>query len=133
MVGQSQQVIQKLSAVIMPINKQMTTNPEGLRSTSALCKSLNIDEPKQELIKNNFSLFHKIIQTKRPDDIIDKLIIPNRRAKKVYVKGTKYTQRSQKSPIISGINLYNAIPPDFKALPHKMMKQKLRKITINYS
>ena len=133
MVGQAQQVVQRLAAVIMRINRQMTDNPQGLRSTSALCKFLDIDEPKQEMIKHNFALFHKIIQNKQPDDILQKLILPKRRTGKIYIRGTKMSQRSQRSPIMAGINLFNAIPSDFCSLPHKMMKRKLKKLHINYS
>ena len=133
MIGQAQNVVQRLAAVIMRINRQMTDNPQGLKSTSALWEFLDIDEPKQEMIKHNFALFHKIIQTKQPDDIIQKLKIPKRRTGKIYIKGTNMSQRSQRSPIMAGINLFNAIPPDFRSLPHKLMKQKLKKIQINYS
>ena len=111
----------------------MTDNTLGLRSTSALCGHLRIDEPKQELIKHNFSLFHKILQTKQPADIINKLIIPKRRTSKIYVKGSRNTQRSMRSPIHAGVTLYNAMPAEIKQLPHKMMICRLRKVDINYS
>merc|ERR1711954_181194 len=52
MIGQSQSVIQKLSMVLMRINRQMTNNPLGLRRTSSLCRHLNIDEPKREIINH---------------------------------------------------------------------------------
>ena len=133
MIGESQQVIQRLTTILMRINRNMTTNPEGLRSSSALCKYLGIDEPKQELIKHNFTLFHKIIQHKQPEDIMSKLKMPRRRIGKVYISGSNMSMRSQRSPIMAGIQLYYAIPPDFRALPHKLMKRKLTKLQINYS
>ena len=117
----------------MSINRQMTSNPEGLRSTTALCRYLQIDEPRQELIKHNFCLMHKIIQNRRPQDIMDKLVLPRRKCGKIYIKGSKYSQRSKRSPIVAGVELYNAIPAEFKALPHKMMKKRLKKLTVNYS
>ena len=117
----------------MRVNWAMTNNPEGLRSTSALCRQLKIDKPKEDLIKHNFTLMHKMIQNRLPEDIMKDLIIPKRRCGKIYVRGSKYTQKSRRSPIVAGIYLYNAIPADFKALPHKLMKKKLKKLTISYS
>ena len=42
-IGQSQSVIQRSSTILMRINRAMTSNLEGLRSTEALCNKLKID------------------------------------------------------------------------------------------
>ena len=76
-LGQSQQVIQRACALIMRVNRAMFVNTQGLRSTTAICKALNIDEPRQELVKASFSHIHKIIENKKPKQIIYKLKLPN--------------------------------------------------------
>merc|ERR1711954_262812 len=75
-LGQSQQVIQRACALIMRVNRAMFVNTQGLRSTTAICKALNIDEPRQELVKASFSHIHKIIENKKPKQISDKLCLP---------------------------------------------------------
>ena len=57
----------------MRVNRYMTTNPEGSKSNSALCKYLKIDEPLKDIMKSSFFFIHKVIQTKRPDKIIENL------------------------------------------------------------
>ena len=132
-LGQSQQIIQRACALIMRVNRAMFVNTQGLRSTTAICKALNIDEPRQELVKASFSHIHKIIENKKPKQIIDKLKLPNRKTGKVYIRGGIRSVRSSKSHINAAIDLYNAIPPDFRTLKHKQMKSKLKKVKIEYS
>ena len=117
----------------MRVNRAMFVNTQGLRSTTAICKALNIDEPRQELVKASFSHIHKIIENKKPKQIIDKLKLPNRKTGKVYIRGGIRPVRSSKSHINAAIDLYNAIPPDFRTLKHKQMKSKLKKVKIEYS
>ena len=93
-LGQSQQVIQRACALIMRVNWAMFVNTQGLRSTTAICKALNIDEPRQELVKASFSHIHKIIENKKPKQIIDKLKLPNRKTGKVYIRGGIRSVRS---------------------------------------
>ena len=133
MIGQPQTIIQKSVTILMRINRFMSTNPEGLKSNEALCNYLNIDDPNQEIIKHNFKFMHKMLQNKQPMDIIDRLKIPKRSCSRIYIKGSNYTQRSKRSPIFAGVELYNAMPASLKYLPHKQMKKKLKKVNINYS
>ena len=127
-LGQSQQIIQRACTLIMRVNRAMLTNIEGLRSTSAICKKLNIHEPQQELVKSSFSHIHKIIENKKPQQIIDKLNLPKRSTGKVYIKGGIRSVRSSRSHINAAIDLYNAIPSDFRTLKHKKLKSKLKKL-----
>ena len=132
-LGQSQNIIQRACALIMRANRAMFTNIDGLRSTSAICNKLKIDEPRQELVKACFSHIHKIIENKKPQQIVDKLKLPSRSSGKVYLKGGIRSVRSSKSHINAAIELYNAIPADFRTLKHKKMKSKLKKVNIQYS
>ena len=111
----------------------MTCNPQGLNSTEALCHFLKINTPRQEILKSNFKLMHKMIKSNQPKHIMDKLILPKRSNGMIYVKGHFQTERAKRSPLCAGIRLFNAIPPNFKVLPHKMVKKKLRKLDIEYS
>ena len=133
LIGQSQNIIQRACSIIMRVNRAMHSNTEGLRSTSAICRKLKIDEPRQELIKTTFSHIHKIIEHKRPQQIISKLRLPSRKTGKVYLRTGTKTVRSGRSPINSAIELYNAIPPDFRTIKHKKLKSKLKKVDIQYS
>ena len=72
-MGQPQAIIYKAASLVMRVNRYMTTNPEGSKSNSALCKYLKIDEPLQDLIISSFYFIHKVIQTKSPDKIIKNL------------------------------------------------------------
>ena len=132
-LGQPQSIIYRAASQIQKVNRFMTTNPEGLKSISALCRYLDIDDPLQDIVKSSFTFIHKIIQTKRPEQIIDQLNIPRRSSAKIYFKGKPNSLRSRRTPINSCIDLYNAIPMDFKLLPHKKMKSKLKNLKINYS
>ena len=132
-IGQSQSVIQCACVLIMRVNRAMHNNIEGLRSTSAICRQLKIDEPRQELIKSTFSYIHKIIENKKPDQIISKLRLPNRKSGKVYIRGGSRSMWNVKTPIHAAINRYNAIPADFRTIKHKKLKPKLKKVNIEYS
>ena len=110
----------------------MTCNPQGLNSTKALCHFLKIDSPRQEILKSNFKLMHKMLKSGQPKHIMDKLIIPKRSKSMIYVKGHFQTERAKRSPLSAGIRLYNAISPDIKVLPQKQLKKKLKKHDIDY-
>ena len=133
MIGKPQSVIQKLSTILMRINRQMTSNPLGLISRNAICNYLKIDTPRQDIIKSNFSLMHKFIKRKQPEQIINKLQIPKRSSAKIFVKGQNKSERSRRSPLDAGIRLYNALPQNIKVLPCKILKKKLKTLEIKYS
>ena len=111
----------------------MFSNTEGLRSTSAICKKLAIDEPKQDIIKSSLKFIHKIIEAKKPQQITAQLRIPSRRSAKVYMRDGTRSARANRSPIDASIELYNAIPPKFRSMRHKKLKNQLKKVTIKYS
>ena len=132
-IGQSQNTIQRACALIMRVNRAMHNNTEGLRSTSAICRQLKIDEPRQEVIKITFSYIHKIIEHKQPEQIISKLRLPTRKSGKIYIRGGFRSVRNISTPIHAAVELYNAIPQDFRKLKHKKLKSKLKKVEIQYS
>ena len=117
----------------MRVNKSMFSNVEGLRSTNAICNKLKIDDPRQDLIKASFKFIHKIIENKKPDQIVRNLKIPKRKTSKVYLAGGTRSIRNIRSPINSAVELYNAIPPDVRMLSHKKLKTKLKRVNIQYS
>ena len=111
----------------------MFSNIEGLRSTNAICNKLKIDDPRQDLIKSSFKFIHKIIENQKPEQIVENLRIPKRKTGKVYLAGGTRSIRNTRSPINSSVELFNAIPPDFRMLNHKKLKTKLKKVNIQYS
>ena len=132
-LGQPQSIIQRACAILMRINRKMFSNQEGLRSTSAICNKLNIDEPRQEILKASFKLIHKMIETKKPDQIIAQLKIPARKSSRVYMRDGRRSLRATRSPLNAAVDQYNAIPPSFRALRHKKLKKEIKKVTIDYS
>ena len=62
MIGQLQIIILKTERLLMRINQDMTNSPEGLCSYLAICKSINIDTPRQDIVKTSFTLIHKMIE-----------------------------------------------------------------------
>ena len=76
----------------MKINR----NPEGLRKNVAICKSIQIDEPRQDIIKSSITLIHEMIQAKQPDQILNQINMPKRSSGNVYVKGNLYSARSRR-------------------------------------
>ena len=132
-MGQPQSVIQRACSLIMRVNKAMFTNTEGLRSSAAICKKLKIDDPRQDLIKSSFKFIHKIIENHKPDQIVNNLKLPKRKTGKVYLQGGTRSIRNTRSPINASIELFNAIPPDFRTIKHKRLKSKLKKVNIEYS
>ena len=133
MLGQTQATIQKAENIIMRINREMTSNPESLTSSDALCHYLKIDKPIQEIIKTNLILFHKILENKKPQSIMNQIKIPNRSCGKLYVKDYPIYERSQRSPLAAGLKLLNAVDPDTKILPNKVLKRKLKTHEVKYS
>ena len=117
----------------MRINHSMFNNTEGLRSTTAICRKLGIDEPRQDIIKSSFKQIHNIIKSKRPKHIISQLKLPFRKSGRVYIKGRKKSVRAERSPINASVELYNAIPTSFRMMRHKKLKSKLKKVNIQYS
>ena len=111
----------------------MFDNRECLCSTSAICKKLNIDEPRQEILKASFKLIHKMIETRKPDQIIAQLKISARKTSRVYMRDGIRSVRASRSPLNAAVELYNAIPPSFRALRHKKLKKEIKKVTIYYS
>ena len=103
----------------------MFNNTEGLRSTSAICKRLKIDEPRQEIIKSSFKFIHKIIEHNKPTQITSQLKIPSRKTSRVYLRDGTRSVRASRSPIDASVELYNAIPPKFRAIRHKKLKKQL--------
>merc|ERR1711954_433095 len=67
MVGQNQTIIHKAEAILGRINKYMTFNHNQLSNSEALCHYLKIDTPRQEILKSNFKLTHKMIKSKKPE------------------------------------------------------------------
>ena len=133
MIGQSQAVMHKAEVILMRINRQMTSNPLGLISRNAICNYLKIDTPRQDIIKSNFTLIHKFLKRKQPEQILNKLQIPKRSSGKIYVKGKNKSERTRRSPLDAGIQLYNALPQNVKVLPCKVLKKKLKNLDIKYS
>ena len=111
----------------------MHINTQGLRSTPAICRQLQVDEPRQELIKTSFAYIHKIIEQKKPEQIISNLKLPSRKSGKVYIRGGARSVRNIRTPIDAAVELYNAIPSDFRILKHKKLKRRLKKVEIQYS
>ena len=132
-IGQPQSIIQRACAILMNINRKMFTNIEGLRSTSAICRKLNLDEPRQEILKSGFKLIHKMIETRKPEQIVNKLKIPSRKSSKVYMRDGIRSVRASRSPLNAALELYNAIPANFRVMNHKKMKRDLKKVSISYS
>ena len=103
-IGQSQQVVQRACAILMCIKREMFTNHEALRSTSAICKKLGIDKPRQEIVKAGFKFINKIIENKKTNQITAKLRLQSQknweslceRRNKIY-QSTTQTQKTQKS------------------------------------
>ena len=110
----------------------MTSNPKGLRSDKAICHFINTDQPRQDLIKSNLILTHKILERKKPEQILNQIVFPSRSCGQVRIRDYPQSERAKRSPLAAGLRLYIAIPQDFKVLPNKILKQKLRKIEINY-
>ena len=108
-IGQPQSIVQRACAIIMRTNRAMLNNTEGLRSTEAICHKLNIDEPRQDIVKTSFKFIHSIIDSKQPKQITDMMVIPKRKTSKIYMR----SGNTSKSPIHSAVDLFNAIPPDF--------------------
>ena len=113
----------------MRINCQMTLNPLGLRSSEALCIFIGIDEPLQEIIKSNFKTIHKMIKSGKPRSILDQLQFPTRSCGYIQIKDYPLSEKSKRSPLYSGIKLYNAVPANFKILPHKVVKKNSKSLT----
>ena len=86
MLGQNQQIMHKAQTLIMRINRYMTSNPEGLKSSEALCKSIGIDEPLQEILKSNFKLIHKMIKARKPQSIMEEIKFPSRSCRHLSIK-----------------------------------------------
>ena len=133
MLGQTQSIIHKAENIIMRINRSMTTNPEALSSSDALCNYLKIDKPIQEMIKSNLILFHKIFEVKKPESIINQIQIPNRSCGSRFIKNYPVSDRSQRTPLAAGLKLYNTIHPDVRILPNRILKKKLKTHDIKYS
>ena len=117
----------------MRANRAMFTNIEGLRSTSAICHKLNIDEPRQDIVKTSFKFIHRIIENKQPKQITNMMVIPKRKTGKIYMRSGHNSIRTSRSPIHSAVELFNAIPPDFRSNKHRLVKSKLKKVQIKYS
>ena len=132
LLGQSQSTFQRACALLMRINRYMTSNPLILRSNEAISNFLNVDLPKQELIKTAFKNIHKIVKSRKPQHIINELHIPNRKSSKIYTKSGKQTQRSGRSPLNAAIDLYNAMPSHYKVMDVKKVKKNLKKVNISY-
>ena len=132
-LGQPQSVIQRACSIIMRVNKVMFSNVEGLRSSTAICKKLNIDDPRQDLIKSSLKFIHKILENQKPDQIINSLKLPRQKTGKVYLQDGIRSVRNSRSPINASIELFNAIPADFRMIQHKRLKSKLKKVNIQYS
>ena len=133
MIGQNQQILHKAESIIMRINRLMTSNPEGLRSDEAICKYVGVDQPRQDILKSNFLMIHKILEKMKPDQIINHLNFPNRICGQITIKNYPQSERSKRSPLYSGLKLYNAIPQNYRILPNKVLKKKLQKLEIKYS
>ena len=114
----------------MRANRAMFTNREGLQSTEAICNKLSLDQPIQDIIKTSLKFIHKVVETREPKQISKKLIIPRRKVGKIY---TRCGQKVTKSTLGSTVELFNAIPVDFRNQKHKRLKSKLKKVKIEYS
>ena len=126
-LGQPQSIMSRACAIIMRTNHEMFKNIEGLRSTSAICNYLKIYDPRQDITKTSFKQIHKIIENRKPEHIVSQLKIPKRKSGKVYLRGGVKSIRSSHSPIHASIELFNAIPPAFRALKHKKNKKPTQK------
>merc|ERR1712081_27636 len=105
----------------MQANSAMFTNIEGLRSTSAICHKLNIDEPRQDIVKTGFKFIHRIIESKQPKQITNMMVIPKRKTSKIYMRSGHNSMRTSRSPIHSAVDLFDAIPPDFCNNKHRIV------------
>ena len=101
MIGQNQQILHKAESIIMRINRLMTSNPEGLRSDEAICKYVGVDQPRQDILKSNFLMIHKILEKMKPDQIINHLNFPNRICGQITIKNYPASDRSKRSPLYS--------------------------------
>ena len=133
MLGQNQKILHKAETVIMRINRYMTSNPLGLSSSEALCNYIGVDQPIQDIIKSNFKLMHKMIKDRKPESIMDQVKFPSRSCGQTQIRNYPISERSKRSPLFSGLRLYNAISAGIKILPQKKIKRLLKKGDISYN
>ena len=74
---------------------------------------------RQDILKSSFKQIHKIIETKKPKQIISHLKLPSRKSGEIYIKGGTKSSRAERSPINAAVALYNAIPSSFRVIDTK--------------
>ena len=74
-----------------------------------------------------------MIKAGKPQSIIEEIKFPSRSCGHLNIKNYPLSERSKRSPLYSGLRLYNAIPMDFKVLPQKVLKKRLKKYDIDYN
>ena len=131
-VGQTEWTLNRLTAILMRCDRSIFQKDWYRVSNRRICSEILVDLPITMCRKACVRFFHKMIWTRRPNQLYEKLKFNNRHrdCSKIYIMNPLRKQVSKRTLLYSGLDLYNTMPIEYKLMDPKKLKKEINKMNI---
>ena len=127
LAGESTNVRRKYHSTVLSVARWIRSNYCFMESVPKICRSVNIEIPLQQILKEAAKFCHSVHFHRRPTHIISQIRFPGtRNIEKLSLKYKKYDENL----ISESISIHNIIPGHLKQLPLRKFSKAVRKIWI---
>ena len=130
--GQTEWTTSKFTSILMKCNREIFQRDWFKVSNSRICKEIKVDHPIEIIKKSTLKFMHKLIWTKSPDQLYDKLKFntKHRECSNISVKCPVSKLANRRTPIYTGLELYNSMSIRLKLTRPKRFKFLLKKMKL---
>ena len=116
----------------MKCNKTIYNKDWFKVSNRKICRDILVDHPTEIMRKATLKMIHKTIWLRSPAQIYDKFKfnIRHRECSPITVKNPLRKQSNKRTPILTGLTLYNSISTGMKLTHPKKLKRILKKFKL---
>ena len=129
LTGQTEWTKAKFTSILMKCNRMIFYKDWFKVSNRRICREIQVDHPLEIIKKSTLKMFHKMVWLKSPVQIYNKLKFNNRHREcsAISLKKPLSKQVSRRTPIVSGLNLFNNLQIGMKMTHPKKFKKLLKK------
>ena len=132
-VGETEIIKSSIHRIIMSLARLCKGSYCFRTNINAICGSIGWSNPRQMIIKETAIMMHKILTKQKPEQIFSYIRPPRTRARAKLGKNFETKTKICKRTFINqGIQVYNSLPENLKALNLKQFKREIKKSYIHY-
>ena len=130
--GQTEWTLNKFTSILMKCNKTIYNRDWFKVSNRKICRDILVDHPTEIMRKATLKMIHKTIWLRSPAQIYDKFKFNtrHRECSSITVKNPLRKQSNKRTPILTGLTLYNSMSTGMKLTHPKKLKRILKKFKL---